>query len=302
MREVARSQHEQQRGAANQEAEWKVMNRARERIDEESYRQLDEAVGKMRERLFAPLADLSLMPSLIGGQTTAERMTMRWRLAADQQLGSETPRPRAPSDSLASMQIHETAINNLLEQLNLNGRRMSLPELAAHVSSKLHRPAAWKVDSAHDDVAITFAARDAIYVRCTENQLTLSLSIVELSAAGRCWPNFQVRVSYRPQASGRAAELVRDGVVQLAGRLSTGSQIAVRGVFSKLFPKDSAMRLTPDWLLDDDRLQFVVDDGWIGMAMAPSGRAKDDVAKGASKGERKDRFGWRSKASAPASR
>ena len=62
-------------------------------------------------------------PTSIGMETSADRLTMRLRLAADHQLGAHTPRPRAPSDSLASFQIHESAFNNLVSQLDLNGRK-----------------------------------------------------------------------------------------------------------------------------------------------------------------------------------
>jgi hypothetical protein len=283
-REVARSQHDEQESAANRETEEKVSARCRQRIDEESYTQLNAAVGQMREHLFAPLSELSLMPTLIGGLTTEDRMAMRWRLAAGLQLGSDTPRPRAPGDSLASVQIHETALNNLIEQLDLNGRRMTLPELLRYVSAKLHRPATMAVDPAHDDLTIAFAPKDAIYVRCSEDQITINLAIAELSAGSRSWQNFQVRVSYRPEVHGRSAELVRDGVVQLIGRLSTGSQIALRGIFSKAFPKDGSYRLTPPWLLNEPRLrdlavtQFVIDDGWISLALGPD-RAPQTTVK-----------------------
>ena len=94
-REVARSQHEQQEPAANRETEEKVSARCRQRIDEESYTQLDTAVGQMREHLFAPLSDLSLMPTLIGGMTTEDRMAMRLRLAASPNWEAIRPVPGA---------------------------------------------------------------------------------------------------------------------------------------------------------------------------------------------------------------
>jgi hypothetical protein len=74
---------------------------------------------------------------------------------------------------------------------------------------------------------------------------------------------------------GRSAELCRDGVVQLVGRLSTGSQIAVRGIFSKTFSKDDTLPISPEWLAKDSRLadvaitQFAVDDGWVSLAYGP---------------------------------
>ena len=90
------------------------------------------------------------------------------------------------------------------------------------------------------------------------------------------WKNFQIRVFYRPQVDGLSVKLVRDGVIHLVGkRLSTSSQIALRGVFAKTFSKHRPWILTPIRFCEDPRLdglavtQFVVDDGWIGAALGP---------------------------------
>ena len=69
--------------------------------------------------------------------------------------------------------------------------------------------------------------------------------------------------------------MARDGVIELSGRrLNTGAQIVLRGVFSLAFSKTTPWKLTPERLLTDPALadtsitQFVVDDGWIGVALA----------------------------------
>jgi len=283
---IARNQHAQQQPLFNSETERRISARAADRIDNEMYSRINEGVAKLGQRLFVPLDNLSLQPAMISGSTTEERMTMRLRLAGDDQLGGDTPRPRAMADSLASLQVHESAINNLFERLDLNGQTMSLPELAKHVAAKLNRPSNWQLDPANEDVEITFAAEDAVHVRCQDGQIVVTLSIVRLSKAPRVWRDFQVRVCYKPQIAGRSAEMVRDGVVQLIGpKLSTGSQIAVRGIFAKVFPKDQAWKLIPDRFLDDPRLadlevsQFVIEDGWIGVSLSGKSAADVNVAQ-----------------------
>ena len=57
-------------------------------------------------------------------KSTPERVVARVRVAGDDQLGSHTPRPRALSDSLASVQVHETAMTNLAVTLGLDGKRL----------------------------------------------------------------------------------------------------------------------------------------------------------------------------------
>lgn len=104
----------------------------------------------------------------------------------------------------------------------------------------------------------------------------LTLNITRISKEPRQWNNFQVRVFYRPQVNGRSGELVRDGVINLiCRRMSNSSQIALRGMFSKAFPQNETVKLTPERFLTDPKLQdlaitqFVIDDGWVGLAVGP---------------------------------
>ena len=132
---VAKSQIEQNKPAANREVKQKVAAQARERIDAEARQRLTEVVARMNQRVFDPLNALSLDPQMIDGETTDKRFTMRLRLAGEDQLGSHTPRPQAPADSLASVQIHESVLNNGIQRLQLNGRTFTLPELSQHIAT-----------------------------------------------------------------------------------------------------------------------------------------------------------------------
>ena len=72
--------------------------------------------------------------------------------------------------------------------------------------------------------------------------VTLSLARLSKASARKTWTNFQVRAFYRPRVNGRSAELVREGVIQFP---SGGSQIVLRGVFSRIFSKDTPWPLAP---------------------------------------------------------
>jgi len=273
---VARSQHELMAPWAAAEAEERISARTRERIDDEVYAKLNNSVGELRERLFVPLERMQIRPDTISAETSPQRMSMRLRLASADQASGYTPRPRAPGDSLSSFQIHESAINNVLAQLHLDGQTMTLPELSKYVSQKLNRADAWAVDPEHEDVSVTFAPQNAIAVRCRDGQLLLTLSIARLAKGARSWKDFQVRVAYRPEVRGRSAELVRDGVVQLIStRLNNAGQIAVRGIFSRAFSKSHRWNLTPGTFVEAPQLadlaitQFDIDDGWMGIALGP---------------------------------
>jgi len=275
-RAAAKAGLDQNRAAASAEVKQKIAAQASDRINVETRERLAKVVDQLNERVFDPLNSLSLDPQMISGETTDKRFTMRLRLAGEDQLGSHTPRPQAPSDSLASFQIHESVINNGIQRLLLDGRTFTLPELSEHIAARLNRPVAWEINPENADVKITFAEKDSIVVRCQEGQVVLTLSIAQLSKGSRKWKNFQIRAFYKPEVNGRSAQLVRDGVIHLMGqRLNTSAQIALRGIFSRALSKNNAWNLLPEPVMKEPKLeyaavtQFVVDDGWIGISLGP---------------------------------
>jgi hypothetical protein len=274
--EVARSQHEQKRCEMSSEVEEKIAARVRAQIDSEADERLAAAGARIKAALFDPMSEMSLGPTLISAETNEHRVAVRFRLASDAQLGGYTPRPQAPADSAASVQVHESAINNLLGQLELDGGTFTLPQIRERISSRLRRSDLFRGSTENDDVTIAFAPRDALQVSCREGRVILTLAVARFAKPPHSWSDFRVRVLLRPRFQGRMVELVRDDVVQLMGdRLNMRAQIALRGVFSKTFSKDRPILVMPDRVVNEPRLadlvvtQLEIDDGWIGAAMGP---------------------------------
>jgi hypothetical protein len=276
VRDVALSQHERLRPEIDQEVQQKVYLRAKQQIDEETDSRLAELGRRLQSRVLQPVAELGLGPSVVGARTTADRLTMELRLASDEQLASHTLRPWAPADSLASCQLHESALNNLAEQIGLDGGTFTVAELRRRIAERFHRPEMLETQTENDDVRITFAPKDAVQVRCRDGLMAISLAVVDLEKSPRRWSNFQVMAFYRPEINGRSARLAREGVVQLIGSADTGSQIALRGIFSKIFSKDRPWEVVPESLVNDSRMtgtgvtQFVIEDGWLSLAFGPA--------------------------------
>ena len=276
VRGVAQSKHDQMMPAADAEVREKIADRAKERVDREATEQISAAARQLHEKVLGPMDGLLVDPMMIGAETTATRFSMRIRLAGPDQLGGHTPRPQAPSDSLASVQIHESMLNNVLERLELDGETFDLAGLGRRLAERLHGYQPKPVDPDQQDVKITFAAKDAVHVRCNDGRLEITLAIARLGKGSRKWKDFQVRAVYRPVVHGRRVDLARDGIVQLIGpRLSAGAQIALRGVFSKVFSQKKPIQVTPDAFVKNPKLQgvavtqLVINDGWIGAAIGP---------------------------------
>ena len=274
VRNVAQSQYNQKAPAADAEVREKIAIRAKERVDHETTEQVSAAAKRLQDEVLGPLYALLLDPKMIAAETTEKRFSMRIRLAGPDQLGGHTPRPLAPADSLASVQIHESMLNNMLERLEFDGQTFDLAGLGRRLAERFPRYQPKPVDPDQADVKITFAAKDAIHVRCSDGRLEITLAIARLSKGPRKWKDFQVRAFYRPVVQGRSVDLMRDGIVQLSGpRMNAGAQLALRGVFLKVFSQKEPVHATPESFVKNPKLngvavtQFVIDDGWIGAAI-----------------------------------
>jgi hypothetical protein len=171
-------------------------------------------------------------------------------------------------------------INNALGRLQLDGNTFTLRQLSERFADRLQRPNMWQVNPEHEDVKITFAEKDALLVHCRDGQVTLVLSVAELSKEPKRWNNFQVNVFLKPEINGRTAELASAGSIHLipSRSMAIGSQIALRGVFSKAFPSNQHIAIMPERFQKDANLkdlnvtQFTIDDGWIGVAVGDKAR------------------------------
>lgn len=274
-RNIAISQHDSMRGAAQQVTDERVATQAIQSVDTEVKQHLTEAEQAVRKNLYDPLAKLGVAPEPVSLETSRQRLTMRLRIAGQNQLGGHTARPQALSDSLASMQIHESALNNILDKLDLAGRTFGLAELYRFVAEQLGRPQLEPPVDLPTNVQVTFAANDPVRLRCHDGVVSLTLAVARLQQNVQQWNNFQVTVNYEPQVEDLHVRLVRQGAVELSGEAKGQAELALRGIFSKLFPRERGFELVPKAIADNRNLgdmtisQCVVEDGWIAISLGP---------------------------------
>ncbi len=276
-RAVAKQQYDSRSPEAQSEIRNMVAGRARDLLDEEVEKRIEEMKVEFNNRFYRPMSELRLNPMPMDLETTATRLIARYRLAGNTQLGASTPRPQAPGDSLVSLQIHESAINNVIEQLKLDGRTIRLRDLYQELGMLFKGQAIEIPERVPEDVVLTFARYDAVRVRFDQEKIIVTLALEELRHEKKRWRQFVVRATYKPVVDGQHPRLERDGYVHLpvSRLLNFGDQVAIRGIFSAVFDRHPDIRLLGELLTSNEKLkmlsinQYVVRDGWLGLAVGP---------------------------------
>src|SRR4029077_12281342 len=112
-RDRAIGEYHVRQGRAKSQIESRVSTEAGESLDQQTQEAVDQIRKQTYDRFASQFDKFGIKMTPVEMKTTTDRLGARARAAGDKQLGSHTPRPRALSDSLASAQIHETALTNM---------------------------------------------------------------------------------------------------------------------------------------------------------------------------------------------
>ena len=276
-RNLAKKETQKSRPQALAQVKSKVEKKARSQMDSEADPRLHKLEQRFHDYVLMPFGQLALAAEPVDMFTTSDRAVMQLRMANLDQLAAHTPRPSAPADSVVSVQLHETALNNAFAGLDLEGKRLTLPELHKFLAEKFGYADAPLPDDFPTRARIEFARHDAVHVSFADDRLALVLNIRELGQGRDKIQNFQVHAYYRPQLDGLAVQLVRDETLQFSGRnLKTGARVVLHSVMGKVFSRGRELPMVKKTLEADPRFaglmvtQLVIDDGWLALALGPT--------------------------------
>jgi len=293
---TATQNYYQSQWAARQEIVARLKRRAAERLDEQAMEQLTAGEAQLKQRILRPLAKTGVEATPTQLTTTEERIVGRYRLAAASQLGGHTPRPWAPKNALLSMQIHESAINNVIMGIQLDGRQAHIRDLFREIYTIFGRDDYTPPASMPENVTLLFAEENAVRVSLQEGRMEIILQLAELRTDERIWRDLVVRNYYAPDPSSLEARLVRDSTVRLKGqRLGARDQVALRAIFTKVFGENRHFAIIPSEVVDNPGLdglavtQYVIRNGWLGIAIAPPHRGMQNEPPGGGPLERQAR-------------
>jgi hypothetical protein len=280
VRLVATQQHDEQRSLLRNEIRRRIERSASSRMDREIQSRLAGVEQRVQRRVLQPLQELELNPRAMEMRTTEDRIMMRVRLAGPMQLAAHTARPLALGDSLLSLQLHESAVNNMVQKLEFDGQSMTLEQLLQQVADKLGLGPFDMQEVQNKDISIRFTSREPVRVNFDKNRILVTINIAEMRSKRRVWRDFSVRVFYRADVDDLKVEMVSDGTIELIGeRLGIRDQLALRGIFTKVLLRNHRFQALENAIRQQPRLntltvtQFVVRDGWLGLALGdPSDR------------------------------
>ena len=284
IREIAKEQYNSQYPQIQADAQAKVLAQAKQRIDSETdlrFKQLNE---KIDANFFNILKQRQASFEQYQAKTTEEWLLTSWYLSTPCSLGSDSKEPTTPQGAIADMKVHESGINAALERFDLAGKQMTLREMKQYLLSVIGQSGLEIPAEENDDVVIGFADINPVGVRLAQNRVELSLNLKCLQVEDRQWQDFCVIVDYVPDITETGhSRLVRQGTVQLDGRMSLLEQVGLRTIFSKIFLQVDAVPLRPK--LFDNNEQFAglntgavrIENGWFAIALFPQQTPSENV-------------------------
>ena len=278
-RSIAKKEYARARSRARREIQHKVTKQVARSIDSKTGPAIERAERRYQDMVLARASDLGLEITPIEMRTTESRLIARLRVAGPEQLAAHTPRMRAPSDSLMSVQVHESALNNALEGIGLDGKRMTNEGLRLHLAERLQVEMPNDETATNEKAILHFQDEDSIRVSLDGGKVKLTLALKEMVVRGGRSRDFKVHVYYRPLVDGAQALLVQEGTPQIEGKMRTTSRLRLHGALGKVLGEDRRIQVVrqPEEIFPEaaDRLrgiattQFVIEDGWIGVAIGP---------------------------------
>ena len=257
VRKIASQEVEARRGQSEAIAASRVQDRVLPRFNSEADKSFADATVKIEKEVFAGLRATGLYPDAITYQSTDTVLRVNSRLMATGELGADTPQAGLASDRGATVMLHETAINNSIDRLELAGQTLNDKELRAKfeafLSKALNREVKFKVtvktpaeDGEEEKTlsAIMFAPSDPMRVRIENGELVLVIRAGFKQEGKEDIPMREIVAPLNFEVKGKEILATR-GNVQVTAADGAGGGIATNGVIRK-----KIQSVLPDRTLD----------------------------------------------------
>ncbi len=256
-RNIASQEVEKRRGQAEAIAASRVRERVLPKFNEEADKSFADATVKIEKELFAGLRATSLYPDAITYQSTDTVLRVNSRLMASGELAADVPHAGLASDRGATVMLHESAINNSIDRLELAGQTLTDEELRAKMeaflSKALNREVKFKAplkapaEEGEEEKklsAIIFAPADPMRVQIENGELVLVIRAGFKQEGKDDIPMREIIAPIAFEVKGKEILATR-GNVKVTAADGGGGGIATNGVIRK-----KIQSVLPDRTLD----------------------------------------------------
>ena len=277
VRRIASKQAAKQKPEADSIAEGRLENRIRLQFHEKLTQQISEANQKIKTPELPALARLGLDRPKRTTWSSPQYLALLWKLQGSEQLSAPTSCPLVVDPTGVTVQLHESAISNLLDPV-LAGRILKSTEMdtmAKQFGDALGTGAIKKNEE--EAWSVTMATFHPVEVQLDDSLATFRIRTNKLDRGDQALKDpAAIEVSYKIVLINGAIQLERQGDVKInfTGKLSRGvNAVILRSFLKKKFEEvfkenllDQPVRVT-DKLPAEYRGMYLssiqIDNGWI---------------------------------------
>lgn len=285
---IAANEVEAKRGEAESIAASRVQDGVLPRFNSEVNANFSKAGDRLEKELYSGLRSTRLYPDTYVYQTTDRLLTMSARLMPEDQLAANVPDAglMTVNGSGAKALLHETIINNAIDQMGIAGQTLTEPELRAKVESfltaALSRPFKFsapepKAEGEDADEkslkAIIFAPTSPIRIRITNDEMAIVIRAGFKQEGKEDVPMREITVPVAFEVQGKNIAVKRGNVVVAA--VEGGGGFSTNAVVRK-----KIQSVMPDRVVDG-KVEFKTDNktvvayvtnltlspGWVAVAI-----------------------------------
>ena len=292
-RDSARSKLRHRQAAVRQKLQAEVENHARDTLDRDTTAFVNDAKAQIEIQALSRLRNLELPLSPVRLQTTQERLIGDYYLAGIDQAGADEPPPTAPDGGLASVQLHQSAINNVLDRLQLNAQELDLRDLCRQVSKVIGQPDALSLHRVPEGIAFRFAVQQPLHVELRDGRAHLVARLATFRMNKRRWQDLTVSCAYRLDERSQRPVLQRVGDVEVAcPQARITDRMVLTRVFARMFACLDSIQFMPEKLVPDELVSYPgltnvavmhcrLDDGWLALALGSQPSINAGIAEAA---------------------
>ena len=236
-------------------SEGRARERVRTQFESQTSGPIAQATRDYQTKFRQRLMSRGWYPEMLHINSDDRRLFVTARKSLTDQVAAFSHPPAVDSKAVLSARIHETFVNNLIEQ-ELAGRTLT-KQLLEEEMKKANRPMPTSLEDDADQPpwSITFAKRKPVEVKVSDNTVRLTVHGSKYTSGEREFPAMDVWAAYKVgRLDGRIC-LVRDGDVQIyppdfvpgGGEKLSVQETSLRRILQKRFNKvfDEVVEIEP---------------------------------------------------------